>query len=171
MKSQDRHHSVQAAFKFCTWGLALGVGLLGSFGQVTPTLTASADYDTWASSYLPIDIGPAAADFDGDGLKNEAEYIFGLDPTASSSANPISVPFDKTTSSFTYTRRSRALTKLYFNVITSSNLTNWARDQTAVQSVAAPVNGIETVTVTVTASLLTAANRFFRIEATDNPFQ
>jgi hypothetical protein len=139
--------------------------------QLIPTTAPLTDYDTWASTYLPDNIGLATADFDGDGLKNEMEYIFGLNPTSSSSVNPISVPFDKTTRTLTYTRRTRVVTQLIYNVVTSSDLINWARDREAVQSVSAPVNGVETVMVTVSSSLMTAGKRFIKIVATDNPFE
>jgi hypothetical protein len=69
------------------------------------------------------DVSNSAADTDGDGLTNQQEYAFGLNPTLGSSVNPITVPLDKTTGTFTYTRRATpAASGLTYTVFTSSDL-------------------------------------------------
>ena len=98
-----------------TWG-ATGSGatniddvhFVGTAGMVLVT-TGSAvvsDYSAWATAYLPADVSNPAADTDGDGLNNQQEYAFGLNPTLASSANPITAQLNKTTGMFSYTRRA-----------------------------------------------------------------
>lgn len=77
------------------------VGLGGSSGS---------DYATWADNFAPGDLSDPAADFDGDGMSNAEERLWGLDPTDGSSVNPSTGGLDAGTGTLTYTRRNTGLT-------------------------------------------------------------
>ncbi len=135
----------------------------------TGTVTVGSDYDTWAAGYLPADVSNPAADHDGDGMTNQQEYAFGLNPTSGASANPITQQLDKTTGMFQYTRRATpATTKLTYSVLTSSNLVGWTPDAGATESFTTS-GEVETVTVTVSPALLTAPRLFVRVAAEPTP--
>jgi hypothetical protein len=46
------------------------------------------DYQAWDANFPGIDL-PATADADKDGLSNETERLFGLDPTSARSPSPV----------------------------------------------------------------------------------
>jgi len=158
-----------------TWG-ATGSGathiddahFAGTAGVVNVTTgPAISDYDSWAGQSFAAaftDTDPSH-DPDGDGMSNFKEYAFGLDPTTGSSVNPISVPLNKSTGMFTYTRRDPALTGLTYKVDTSTTLTSWSPDATAVQTVTATVNNVQTVQVQLSGPVpLPGATLFVRID-------
>ncbi|MCX6872770.1 MAG: hypothetical protein NTW21_03035 [Verrucomicrobia bacterium] len=67
-----------------------------------PTTVLS--YADWATTkYSGYELTDPAADLDGDGMSNFAEYAFGLNPTTGASVNPVSPLACKT---FSYTRTS-----------------------------------------------------------------
>jgi autotransporter-associated beta strand protein len=142
-----------------------------STGVLTLTSASVSDYDAWALTYLPgADVSNPAADTDGDGLSNQQEYAFGLNPTLGSSANPITAQLNKTTGMFSYTRRATPATSGFtYTVLTSTGLVTWAPDATAVQTVTGTANGVETVQVTVTGAPLTAPKFFVRVQAVPAP--
>ena len=78
------------------------------------------DFDTWAGNYPGL--GAAGDDDDGDGLTNDYEHIFGLNPQNGASANPYAVPFNPATGGFSYTRRTQSLTGLTYKVWYSTDL-------------------------------------------------
>jgi autotransporter-associated beta strand protein len=134
--------------------------------QIGPVVTTT-DYDTWAASYLPDIVTDPAADLDGDGLTNQQEYAFGLNPTLGSSINPITQQLDKATGIFQYTRRATPTTTgLTYKVYYSTDLSDWLWDEFAAQSAATPVDGVETVTVTLAAAAPSGGRLFIRVEAT-----
>ena len=144
-----------------TWTFVESTGVL--------TLTSGSDYTTWSAAYLPgADVSNPAADNDGDGLTNQQEYAFGLNPTLGSSVNPITVPLNKTTGMFTYTRRATPLTTgLTYTVQTSTDLAAWPTDVTATQTVTGTVGDVQTVEVTLSGAIpLTAPSIFVRVKAT-----
>ena len=104
------------------------------------------DYTTWLGEYTfaeGADTTPTG-DPDGDGLNNQQEYAFGLDPTSGSSVNPCS-PLLGT--QFSYTRR--ATSDLIYTVEYSTDLATW-NPATATQVPGEPdSNGVQIVTVTV----------------------
>jgi hypothetical protein len=100
-------------------------------------------------------------------LNNQQEYAFGLNPTLGSSVNPVTVPLDKTTGMFTYTRRATpAASGLTYIVQTSTDLVTWTPDATAVQTVTGTASEVQTVDVTLSGTIpLTAPSIFVRIKA------
>ncbi|MCX6880057.1 MAG: DUF6288 domain-containing protein [Verrucomicrobia bacterium] len=102
-----------------------------------------------------------------DGMTNFEEYAFGLDPTKGASANPIKVPLDKTSATFTYTRRATpAATGLVYTVWTSPDLVTWSKTAyVATEGAITTANGVETVPVTLSGAPLSAARLFVRVTA------
>ena len=133
--------------------------------QIVPTTAPANDYATWATGYLPDDVSVSTADSDGDGMTNQQEYAFGLNPTSGTSVNPITVPLDKAAGTFSYTRREQALTVLTYTVWTSTDLATWTVDAGAVQTPGTPAAGVETVAVTLSGGLLSSPQLFVRVKA------
>ena len=85
------------------------------------------DYQAWDANFPGIDL-PATADADGDGLSNDTERLFGLDPTRSSS-NPVSSTDSlKAAGTLTYTRRTPSLSGATYTIWTSPDLPRWPQD-------------------------------------------
>jgi hypothetical protein len=112
------------------------------------------DYATWAALYGSANLTDPNSDYDGDGLSNDYERVWGLNPTNSASKNPFTISSSLATGSFSYTRRDSALTGLNYTVWTSTNLVNWVQDTGAIQTPGAAVGGVQTVAVTVSPALL-----------------
>jgi hypothetical protein len=91
------------------------------------------------------------ADDDNDGLSNQQEYAFGLLPDSGASVNPIAVPLDKATGTFSYTRRAAALTPLNYSVWFSTDLSVWTEDTGATEGTPVLNGEVETVPVTLSA--------------------
>ena len=121
-------------------------------------------YQAWAVTY-GLGAGSENGDLDHDGLTNFAEYAFGLLPDSGSSLNPITITLDKTTATFTYTRRNPALTGLTYTAWTTTDLTDWTKDTGAAQSVTGTSGDVETVEVTLTESLLENDRLFIQVRA------
>jgi autotransporter-associated beta strand protein len=136
----------------------------GSF-TLNLTGTGTADYSEWVKAYTG-DMS-TGGDPDGDGVKNQQEYAFGLNPNSGTSANPIIVPFHKTTGTFSYTRRDPSLTGLGYKILISTTLqaVSWTEDTGAVQTPGPVSGGTQTVAVQLSPSLLSASKLFMRVEA------
>jgi len=107
------------------------------------------------ANYPTLSDKTPAGDPDHDGMSNQQEFAFGLNPSSGSSVNPISVPLDKTSGKFSYTRRATpASTGLVYTVLTSTDLVTWTADATATagQTVTATNGDVETVQVTLSAT-------------------
>ena len=107
--SQGYHYNHNSETYLLT-GDAMARGMLELLGT-----DAANDYETWKAIYSPADLTDPAADYDGDGMTNDAERAFGLDPTSGSSVNPISVPLNAAAGTLTYTRRNSVLTGLGYS--------------------------------------------------------
>jgi len=141
----------------------------GSLGTVTIAGSGS-DYDSWLSEFTfaeGADTTPTG-DPDGDGVTNEEEYAFGLNPTLASSVNPIVSPLDPATGNFQYTRRATpATTGITYTVLTSTTLGAWATG--GASETGFTTNGnIQTVTVNVTTPPVDG-KLFVRVAATPSP--
>ena len=124
------------------------------------------DFNSWKLAYTG-DM-TSGGDPDHDGLSNFHEYAFGLNPNSSSSLNPINVPLNRLTGTFSYTRRDPSLTGISYAVLTSTSLlaASWLEDAGAVQTPSAvALDGTQTVAVTLSSALLTAPNLFIRVQA------
>lgn len=135
------------------------VGLGGSSGN---------DYDTWAGSFAPADLSDPTADFDGDGMSNEEERLWGLDPTEGSSASPIASGLDASSGTLSFTRRDTGLTGATYSYEWSTTLApgSWTTFTPASETSDAG-SPVETVTITLDANLLNNTALFVRVVATD----
>ncbi|MCX6873874.1 MAG: Ig-like domain-containing protein [Verrucomicrobia bacterium] len=147
-------------------------GLAGSgtvFREIDVLGTATSgnppDYNAWAANFHGVDLTDPAADADGDGMTNQQEYAFGLDPTSGSSVSPFTVPLDKSNGTFTYQRRPNILTHLTCAIWTSTDLTTWSVDTTAIQHPDTPAGDLQTVVVTITPTLLSSPKLFVQVRA------
>jgi len=122
------------------------------------------DYNAWLDSFPGL--GAPEDDDDGDGHSNDFERLFGLNPTDPSSANPYTNPYDATTGSFSYSRRTQGLTGWTYRVWYSMNLVDWLEDTLAQQSPTGPANDIEIVDVSIDPDLLTEPKLFVQLRAT-----
>ncbi len=150
------YHYNHNAETFMLVGDALGRGMIELLNG-----GPAGDYDTWAAQFPGADLTDPEADYDGDGMTNNAERLFGLDPTRSASHQPVTF----TTSQFTYTRRTPSLTGYHYTVWTSTNMVTWTQDTGAVQMPGTPVANVETVLVTLSPALLEGPQLFVRIRA------
>jgi hypothetical protein len=125
--------------------------------------TGGADYVAWSGGFPGADLSDPKGDYDGDGLTNNHERLFGLDPTSAASVNPISVPLDAVAGTLSFTRRDDALTGLLSSIETSTDLLVWTKDSGAVLVPGAPINDVETVVATLSADLLTEPKLFVRV--------
>ena len=137
-----------------------------TYDSVIGAATAVPDYTSWATRYPGANLTNPDADLDGDGLSNNFERVFGLDPTSAASQSAISIS-PTAGGTITYTRRDPALTGMVYSVWTSSDLQAWTEDTAADarQVAGAPdANGVQTVTVTPTATPV-GGRLFVRIKA------
>ena len=129
-------------------------------GTLTVLTGPPSDYETWRLTHA-ITGGPGD-DADQDGLSNQFEYAFGLDPT-SPSGTPVAFLSLDAGPHVTYTRRRQALSGLDYSVWTSTDLTDWTEDTGAVEGTPVLNGDVETVPVTLTPSLLSNQKLFTRI--------
>ena len=125
------------------------------------------DFASWMSAYSTITLAAdklPTADPDGDGMTNQQEYAFGLNPTSPVSSNPIAALLDQTTGKFSYTRRATpATTGLIYTILTSPDLVTWTADASATQ-VAVANGNVETVVVTLSTPAV-AGKLFVKVKA------
>ena len=98
-------------------------------------------------------------------MSNDNERIWGLNPTNAASSNPFTLNSSLASGTFSYTRRTPALTGLNYTVWTSINLTTWTPDTGATQTVASTVADVQTVNVRLSNALLTQPMLFVRVQA------
>lgn len=138
-------------------------------GNKIALVVSAGDYGAWASKFPLADLSDPNADYDGDGMTNDQERIFGLNPTTPSSVNPIVVPLNSAAGTLSFTRRDTALTGLDYSVWTSINLATWTLDGGATLTPGSMVDEVETVAVQLSAALLSQPKLFVRIGAAAPP--
>ena len=135
-----------------------------SAAEVLALFNGVASYADWLTrfTFTPGADTSSTGDPDGDGMSNQQEFAFALDPTQGSSVNPITVPLDSATGKFRYIRL--AASGLAYHVLTSSDLRTWAEEIPVNETVIATADGVETVEVTVAAPPV-AGKLFVRMAA------
>lgn len=122
------------------------------------------DYAAWVTQFTGIDLSDISGDLDGDGIDNNSERIWGLNPNDATSSNPyLSLP--SIDGQFTYTRRSAALSSLSYLIEASTDLITWVEDTDATQQILdTDTNSVETVSVNI-ASEPAEGHLFVRVVA------
>ena len=138
----------------------------GTSGALTLATLAPDDYALWAAGFPGADLSDPNADFDGDGLTNNEERIWGLDPTSGASVTPITSLLDPATRQFSYTRRLQSLTGISYTYQWSDDLTNW-NDFIPASESASGEDPVESVTVEVPAGIL-RPKFFLRVVASED---
>ena len=133
--------------------------------QIRPATGMSLDYAAWRDSRYP-GLGKPDQDDDGDGLSNDYERIFGMNPTDPGSSSPYRGEFDPATGSLGYTRRVQSSINMNYKVWYSTNLVNWFQDNAALQTVESVSNDVEFMGVSIDPLLLSQPKLFVRVVAT-----
>jgi Carbohydrate esterase, sialic acid-specific acetylesterase/Invasin, domain 3 len=133
--------------------------------QIRPASGMSIDYMNWRSASYP-GLGLPDEDDDGDGLNNNFEYSFGLNPTSGASASPFIETLGLGNGFFRYTRRAKSLINMDYKVWYSTDLENWSEDNAASQIVESASNGVELVGVDIDPELLGENKLFIQIRTT-----
>lgn len=105
------------------------------------------DYLVWSSGFPDADLSNPSGDFDKDGISNEAEWAFGLDPTTGNSCSPLSTTAEQGAIVFVYTRRNPLYHDNKYVIWTSTDLERWNRETGAIEWVEALGNSVEKVSV------------------------
>ncbi len=109
---------------------------------------AQSDYAAWAALYPGFTDTDPTHDPDGDGMTNQQEFAFGLDPTSGSSVNPITQQLDQATGTFKYSRYANS--GLDYIVECGTDLSIW-NPATTTELIGTPdAKGVQIITVTVT---------------------
>ncbi len=144
-----------------TGGAITGQGVI----QVGDAVVTPA-YLTWAASVPGLSDTYPTHDPDGDGMTNQQEYAFGLDPNSGASVSPIRVPLVQAGGTFSYSRPDPITTGLGYTVEKSPDLSIWSVDAAATQTVTQTVSGVQTVEVSLSGPKpLTASQLFVRVLA------
>lgn len=135
--------------------------------QVQAIMTAATPnpFTAWINNYPALSDKTAGGDPDHDGMTNDQEFAFGLDPSSGASVNPITALPNKATGIFRYTRLNPAVSGRTYTVKTSTTLTGWTTDAGAGQVVTATNGDVQTVTVTLSGALLSQPKLFVRVSA------
>ncbi|MCX6879981.1 MAG: hypothetical protein NTW21_40200 [Verrucomicrobia bacterium] len=143
--------ALNAAGGLSTFGLGYD-GLTPRLDNLTLELALAAPdpYGNWVATFPGFTDSDPTRDPDGDGLCNQQEFAFGLDPTTGASCNPVTAPLDQSNHKFSYTRY--AASGLTYTVWTSADLQTWSGPAAVTESVGTPDSaGVATVEVTLTA--------------------
>ena len=131
-------------------------------------VSVATDYDNWAAAQSVANLGLASDDYDNDGMSNNEERIWGLDPTDARSNSPYAKTLDEA-GTFQYTRRNPALSDLDYAIWSSTDLVEWSLDQNATQQAISAANAeVETIAVTLDRHLGGDAV-FIQVRATEQP--
>ena len=132
-------------------------------------LIVRSDYTNWLSTFTfapEADTSPTG-DPDRDGLVNFNEYAFGLVPDSGTSASPVTTLPSRSHGTFSYTRRSVALSNLTFTYEWSDTLTGAWTSFSPVLETSNFASPVETITVGLTPALIGKPALFVRVKATN----
>lgn len=126
----------------------------------------SSPYDIWVALYQPgFTNSLPSQDQDGDGLTNQEEFAFGLNPKSGSSVNPITTGLDTASGNFSFTHNANS--GLDYKVWSSPDLATWTLSITAdLTPVGTPDSfGTQTVDVTNLGATPVDGKLFVRVTA------
>lgn len=138
-------------------------------GSGTVTLGPLDPYTLWinnAAYNSPALTDPQklpTADPDNDGMNNQQEFAFGLNPVLGASRNPITQPLAKATGEFKYTRALN--TGLVYSYQWSATLRGSWNTFTPDAAVSNSADPVEEITVKVPSYLLAHSTLFVRVKA------
>jgi hypothetical protein len=163
--SEERNH----AARWDSYDAAMATATAARAQQIIDLYFPSgrpSDYGDWRSQWASANLLDPQADLDGDGMSNDQERIWGLNPASALSRNPVGFNSGLRSGIFSYTRRDRALTGLNYTVWTSTNLNDWTEDTGAQQTPGAPdAYGNQTVETMLSPGLLANPSLFVRMRA------
>lgn len=162
--TEDLSLRVKAENTNATVGAYVNIKSIAFVGFVVPPVN---DYTTWAAGYSGANLTDPNADGDGDGLTNNEERLWGLDPTKGGSVSPFVNPLNATSGTFTYTRRNPALTQANYHYQWSDTLEAW-NDFIPANETPGGTSPVESVTGTLPSPLLGSSKRFVRVLATED---
>jgi hypothetical protein len=157
--SQGYHWNRNAA-TYLDIGVAMGEAMVDL--GVPPS-----DYNRWAVQFAAADLSDPDGDADRDGLTNDEERIWGLDPTDGSSVSPFVTPLDDA-GLFRYSRRNTAKSGLTYTVWSSTNCVDWELDTTLTEAQVPGrpfADGVQWVAVRLDAEALAKPRLFIRVRA------
>jgi len=99
-------------------------------------------------------------DPDSDGLPNQSEYLFGLDPNNSNSNSIIQSTLDPVTGEFSYSRPANDIQGVSYKVWTSEDLINWT-ERTVVETPTNNNGKSKTVVANVGSDLVAQNSKLF----------
>ncbi len=133
---------------------------------MTAANPGSNPFTAWINANYPtLSDKTPGGDPDHDGMTNDQEFTFGLDPSSGASVNPIIALPNKTTGIFSYTRLNPTVSGRTYTIKTSTTLSGWTTDAGASQVVTATNGDVQTVTVTLSGALLSQPKLFVRVSA------
>ncbi|MGB0258200.1 MAG: right-handed parallel beta-helix repeat-containing protein, partial [Coraliomargarita sp.] len=125
------------------------------------------DYSIWASGWYGGYLSDPWSDWNGNGLSNQAERLWGMDPFVAGRNSAIIEPLDPGSGVFTYTRRDVGLSDANYSVWVSTDLTTWTEDTAAVQSRVSLNNDIETMSVRLSSDWINHEALFIQVRAVE----
>lgn len=128
---------------------------------------AETDYAVWAAGWSGNKLSDPWSDFNGNGLSNHAERLWGMDPFTSGSSGAITQPLDVINGVFTYTRRDVGLSGVSYSIWVSTDLLDWTEDTAAVQLRLSLNDDVETMEVTLGSGWLDENNLFIQVRAVE----
>jgi len=166
------HQATSAGKSYsCTITPAKGTLLGCSFTTATVLINQDADsngmQDEWEQSYFGNNGVDPNADADGDGMSNQSEYLFGLNPTDRKSKTAIKNKLKRSTSKFAYTRPVKKMDGVVYQVWVSTNLTTWTEQTSYTEVVTQADSNTEVIEVALPTALTSTEKKLFiRVSAT-----
>ena len=125
------------------------------------------DYSVWAAGWYGGYLSDPWSDWNGNGLSNHAERLWGMDPFVAGRSRAITQSLNVATGVFTYTRRDIGLSSAAYSIWFSTDLVGWTEDTAAVQTQQSLSDGVETMEVTLDSGLLNHDELFIQVRAVE----
>ncbi|NQY32782.1 MAG: hypothetical protein HRT56_06390, partial [Coraliomargarita sp.] len=123
------------------------------------------DYSQWAAGWYGGHLSDPWSDWNENGLSNNAERLWGMDPFVVERSGAITQPLNVVNGVFTYTRRDVGLSAVDYSIWVSTDLSEWTEDTAAVQSRLSLNGDVETIEVTLDSDWLVEDQLFIQVRA------